>query len=198
MIKNIILDIGGVIFDDSDLNLSKILNLSLEETKKIVKIAFGGNFKKCLLGELTIDEHLLDLKKQNVDNYEVIEYILSFDNLKYSFPVMNDTIEVINMLKTSNYKIYLLSNITKESYKYISETIVVSKSFDGGIFSYVEHIAKPNKEIYERLINKYNLNKKETIFFDDKEKNVAAAKEIGLKSIKFNNIVDIYDNLDFY
>ena len=108
MIKNIILDIGGVIFDDSDLNLSKILNLSLEETKKIAKIAFGGNFKKCLLGELTIDEHLLDLKKQNVDNYEVIEYILSFDNLKYSFPVMNDTIEVINMLKTSNYKIYLL------------------------------------------------------------------------------------------
>ena len=35
MIKNIIFDIGGVIFDDSDLNLSKLLNKDLEEVKKL-------------------------------------------------------------------------------------------------------------------------------------------------------------------
>ena len=37
MIKNIVLDIGGVIFDDSDFNLSKLLNKDLEETKKLQK-----------------------------------------------------------------------------------------------------------------------------------------------------------------
>ena len=35
MIKNIIFDIGGVIFGDSDLNLSKLLNKDLEEVKKL-------------------------------------------------------------------------------------------------------------------------------------------------------------------
>ena len=48
----------------------------------------------------------------------------------------------------------------------------MEKLFDGGLFSYKEQMAKPNKEFYEKLINKYNLIKEETIFFDDKETNV--------------------------
>lgn len=67
--------------------------------------------------------------------------------------------------------------------------------FDGGLFSYEEHMVKPNKEFYEKLINKYNLNKEETIFFDDKEKNIIAANEIGIKAIQFKNIKDIYDSI---
>ena len=82
------------------------------------------------------------------------------------------------------------------SYKYICETIDMEKLFDGGLFSYEEQMAKPNKEFYEKLINKYNLIKEETIFFDDKEKNVIAANEIGIKAIQFKNVKDIYDNLD--
>ena len=38
MIKNIILDIGGVIFDDGNKNLQKVLNISVEETKKLSKM----------------------------------------------------------------------------------------------------------------------------------------------------------------
>ena len=72
----------------------------------------------------------------------------------------------------------------------------MEKLFDGGLFSYEEQMAKPNKEFYEKLINKYNLIKEETIFFDDKEKNVIAANEIGIKAIQFKNVKDIYDNLD--
>ena len=37
MIKNIILDIGGVIFDDGNKNLQKVLNISAEETKKLIE-----------------------------------------------------------------------------------------------------------------------------------------------------------------
>lgn len=195
MIKNIIFDIGGVIFDDSDLNLSKLLNKNLEEVKKIAKIAYGGNFKKCLLGQMKVEQHILDLQNCGVENYDVIKYILSYENLRYSFPVMVNTIEVIKELRKRNYKIYLLSNITESSYKYICKTINVDELFDGGLFSYEEHMVKPNKEFYEKLINKYNLNKEETIFFDDKEKNIIAANEIGIKAIQFKNVKDIYDNI---
>ena len=196
MIKNIVLDIGGVIFDDSNLNLSKWLNKDEEEIKKIAKVAYGGNFKKCLLGQMTIEQHLLELKNIEVQNYDIIKYILSYENLKYSFPLMTSIIEVIQELRKRNYKIYLLSNITEESYKYICETIDMKKLFDGGLFSYEEHMVKPNKEFYESLINKYNLIKEETIFFDDKEKNVIAANEIGIKAIQFKNVKALYDNLD--
>ena len=41
------------------------------------------------------------------------------------------------------------------------------------------------------LINKFNLNKEETIFFDDKEKNVVMANEVGIKAFVFNSIDSI-------
>lgn len=37
--------------------------------------------------------------------------------------------------------------------------------------------------------------KEETIFFDDREKNVKVANEIGIKSNKFTHITDIKNNL---
>ena len=51
MIKNIILDVGGVLFDDSKQKFTKILNMDIEEVNRICDIAFGKKFKRCMLGE---------------------------------------------------------------------------------------------------------------------------------------------------
>ena len=51
MIKNIILDVGGILFDDSKDNIEKILG---KDCDYIYKTAYGKEFKKCLLGELSI------------------------------------------------------------------------------------------------------------------------------------------------
>ena len=55
-----------------------------------------------------------------------------------------------------------------------------------------EYVSEEEREFYEY----FNLNKNETIFFDDKEKNVKAAKETGLKSIVFTSLQDIKDNIN--
>jgi len=65
----------------------------------------------------------------------------------------------------------------------------------GGIYSYKEHLIKPSHKIYDLLINRFNLNKEETLFFDDKEKNIIAANETGIKSFVFTSIRDIKENL---
>ena len=80
MIKNIILDIGGVIFDDGNKNLQKVLNISVEETKKLSKIAFEGNFKNCLLGRTNINSHIETLKQEYPELSNKLEYILSPEN----------------------------------------------------------------------------------------------------------------------
>ena len=53
----------------------------------------------------------------------------------------------------------------EDSYYYINNIINIDTTFDGGIYSYQEHLIKPNPKIYQLLIDKYNLNKEETIFF---------------------------------
>ncbi len=141
MIKNIILDVGGILFDDSKNNIEYVLN------------------KNC-------------------------DLILIKQNLEY-----------IKKLKVMGYKLYLLTNITEDSYNYINKVINIDTLFDGGIYSYQEHVIKPNSTIYNLLIDRFGLNKEETIFFDDKEKNCISANNVGIKSIVFNSIDDIKNNL---
>ena len=81
--------------------------------------------------------------------------------------------------------------LIKTNFEYIKSL----KVFDGGIYSYQEHLIKPDYKIYNLLIDKFDLNKSETIFFDDKEKNVIAANKVGIKSFIFTNIEDIKNNL---
>lgn len=108
---------------------------------------------------------------------------------------MRDNFDYIKSLKRRGFKLYLLTNVTEDSYNYIDELININKIFDGGIYSYQEDLVKQDYAIYNLLINKFDLNKEETIFFDDKEKNVAAANKVGIKAFVFTSIEDIENNL---
>ena len=191
MIKNIVLDVGGVIFDDSKRNIQKLLNKNCDN---IYKIAYGGGFKKCLLGEISVQEHINSLK--NEKDFNDISYILKKENLIKSYPLIKNNFEYIKGLRKRGYKLFLLTNITEDSYNYINELLNINETFDGGIYSYQEHLIKPDYDIYDLLINRFNLNKDETIFFDDKTKNVKAANEVGIKSYVFTSINDIESNLE--
>lgn len=191
MIKNIILDVGGVFFDDSKHNIEKLLNKNCDN---IYRTAYGKGFKRSLLGEISVQEHINSLKNEN--DFNDIKYILKRENLIKSYPLIKDNFEYIKNLKKRGYKLYLLTNITEDSYNYINDLININKIFDGGIYSYQEHLIKPDYDIYNLLINKFNLNKEETIFFDDKEKNVLAANTVGIKSFVFTSIEDIENNLN--
>ena len=59
---------------------------------------------------------------------------------------------------------------------------------DGGIYSYQVKLCKPDKRIYTELLTKYNLKPEETIFIDDREDNIKAAKELGIHGIIFQNV----------
>ena len=189
-IKNIILDIGGVIFDDSKKNIEKLLGKNCDV---IYKLAYGKSFKECLLGNKKVNEHIESLS--NYKEFEDLKYILSKKNLSKSYPLIITNFEYIKTLKKQGYKLYLLTNITEDSYNYINDLININSIFDGGIYSYQEHIIKPDKRIYNLLIDKYNLKKSETIFFDDKEKNIISAINQGFSSYVFKSIEDIKNNI---
>lgn len=190
MIKNIILDVGGILFDDSKQNIEKILG---KKCDIIYKNAYGKGFNECLLGEKTIKEYINSLT--NLKDFESINYILDRKNLRKTYPLIRENFDYIKNLKQKGYRLYLLTNITEESYIYINETINIDMCFDGGIYSYREHLIKPNQYIYKLMIDKYELNKEETIFFDDKIKNVEAAKKVGINAFVFESVDDIKNNL---
>ena len=191
MIKNIIFDIGGVILDDSIQNISDLFK---EDATELWKKVFGKSFKNCLLGNIEVSDYI-ETFKNDVD-YDKIKYILSKENLHISYPLMKENYEYISSLKDEGYNLYILSNITKESYEYFISIINVDETFMGGVYSFQEKLLKPDRRIYELIINKYNLNKEETMFFDDRVKNVEVACECGIKGIVFRSIEDINNNIN--
>ena len=57
---------------------------------------------------------------------------------------------------------------------------------DGGVFSYLVGAIKPEPEIYQILVDRYQLTPERCIFIDDREANLASAREIGFQTILFS------------
>ena len=71
-------------------------------------------------------------------------------------------------------------------------------SFDGILFSAEEKLLKPQKEIYERLFEKFNIKPEECYFIDDLQLNIDGAAACGMKGYCFadGNVEKLQKALD--
>lgn len=197
MIRNIIFDIGGVLLDYNPKTYLDKLDIKESRRKKLNDVIFHDQrWKDCLNGFISNSELIEQLVRENLEYKKEIELILSKDSLKYMLPPKQEVIEYYKSLKRKGYKIFLCSNITKDTYNYVKDNFEIIQIADGGVFSCFENISKPNSEIYYRLIEKYNLEIEKSILIDDTKRNVMSANDIGLRGILFNNIEDIKEFLE--
>lgn len=52
---------------------------------------------------------------------------------------------------------------------------------------------KPDKEIYNLLMNRYQLNPQECVFLDDLKDNIKTAKELGMHTVLFTTKEEAQD-----
>ena len=153
--------------------------------------------------KLKVDKNKIKINKYT--NYEIIDeginiyfnpYKSSKEDLAYEFKIPFTIFKnKIKMIQTSSIIANIDTQTITKNNKYINSIININDMFDGGIYSYQEHLIKPSYEIYNLVLNRFSLNKEETLFFDDKEKNVIVANGLGIKSFIFTSIIDIKNNL---
>ncbi len=90
-------------------------------------------------------------------------------------------------LKAAGYKLYVLSNMSREFIDFLRQQPVY-RHFDGEVISCEEGVAKPQPEIYDLLLQRFNLNPTETLFIDDRKENVEAAAAKGISTVHFNRM----------
>lgn len=189
MIKNIIFDIGGILLEYNPKTYLDKLKIEENKRKELNQIIFHNQkWRDCLKGFINNDELIDYLKNENPNYKNEIEQILSTNNLKYMLPPKEDMIEYYKKLKQKGYQIYLCSNITQDTYNYIKDNFEIIQLADGGVYSCFEHTSKPNIEIYQKLIKKYQINAEESVFIDDTNKNIINANELGFQTIWFKDI----------
>ncbi len=111
----------------------------------------------------------------------------ALDNWHNHLQPMEGMWELVGEL-SKEYNIFLLSNIAisfAENCKCPSLEPLF-KHFSGFVFSGPLHIIKPQREIFEHLLNKYDLKAEDCTFVDDNSDNISAAESYGIKSYCFD------------
>ena len=98
-----------------------------------------------------------------------------------------DTVELLYRLKAKGYPLYCLSNMHRASLEHIKQVHRFWDVFGGLVFSCEVNLCKPEAGIYEHLLRAYQLDPANTLFMDDVQKNLDAAAELGIRTIKFEN-----------
>lgn len=113
----------------------------------------------------------------------------------FSGPI-EENVELFKQLKASgNYKIYALTNWSAEKWDKSLELFPFFQFFDGVVVSGQEKMRKPSPEIYELILNRFQISPEKAIFIDDNEENVTAAKALKIHGIHYKSPQQLLKNL---
>ncbi len=102
---------------------------------------------------------------------------------------------LVKDLRKNGYKVYLLSNYSKSHFTQCKEFFKFLPHVDGGVISYELNYVKPEPQIYEALISKYNINPSQAVFLDDLQENLEGAKPFGFYTIQVRSYEEMIQEL---
>lgn len=97
------------------------------------------------------------------------------------------TVSILDELHEAGVPLYALTNWSAETFPYARSRFPFLETFKDIVVSGEERLAKPEVEFYCLLLDRHRLVPEQTLFIDDREKNVQAARLAGMQAITFDN-----------
>lgn len=182
MIKNIIFDLGNVLLKFQP---NEFL-LRFTDDKEYIDQFIAKIFRSKIWMNLDGGTISLEEAKNNfISKYPKEEAFLTlfFNQWMDMLTPIEENINSLKNLRKLGYKTYILSNFIKETYTYIEQKYNIFQLFDGQIISGIEKTIKPEKQIYLKLLSRYQLVPEESLFIDDVLSYLKPAKKLGIKTI---------------
>jgi 2-haloacid dehalogenase len=99
---------------------------------------------------------------------------------------LDDAIAVLAEVRAAGVRCLALSNMESDKFQLRRSRYPFFGLLDGCVISGIEGVAKPDREIFEILLARYDLDPRATVFVDDVTANVAAARELGIVAIRYS------------
>ncbi len=183
-IRGVILDYGDVISHPADpaviAAMASVFYLPLERFRQLYG-SFRLDYDR---GTLSADEYwnriaeaagiqlsgqqILDLRRMDVSMWS-----------RLNEPVLLWARE----LRTAGLKTAVLSNMHDDMAQHLRQDGAWTTNFDCLTLSSAIGVAKPDAEIFKHCLKCLELNTNQTLFIDDRESNVRAAEELGIRGI---------------
>ena len=195
MIKNIIFDLGNVL-----LNFKPVQFLERFTTDKNKIEQFSSKILENKLW-LDLDRGILSIesaREKYLANYPEEEQLINlfFSQWMEMLSPIPENVDVLKELKKLNYKLYALSNFIREAWTYVKRHYDFLGLFDGEVLSFEINFIKPEKQMFDHLLDKYCLIPERCIFIDDVEDNTSQARMMRMNSIHYSESTDLREELE--
>ncbi len=201
-VKNLMFDLGGVIMDIKRANCIAALEaLGLEKANEMLgEYVQSGAFGQMEEGRISADDFFDAMRAEigkDVSNEAIRDALNAF---LLGIPVHR--LRLLEELR-KHYGVYLLSNTnpimfdSKIADEFAKDGKKTEDYFDGMVKSYeTGYTSKPDVKIYQYAIDKFGFkNPSETLFFDDSQINVEAARSAGFQAFLVKPGVDVADSI---
>lgn len=188
MIKNIIFDFGGVLFNiDFKKTFEAFKKLGYEDFEEMYsQHAAGPLFQDLETGKISDKEFYTQLS-------EILPHPSTNEQLKNAWNALliGYRQPSLGFLETlaADYNLYLLSNTNAIHYEYFSKMLVDETKYEKledffikAWYSHEIHRRKPDVETYEFVLNDAGIKAEETLFIDDSHSNLPNAERAGIKT----------------
>jgi 2-haloacid dehalogenase len=95
------------------------------------------------------------------------------------------TVQILRELLQAGVRCYALTNMESETYALRRERFAFMTWFDGTVVSSHEGVIKPDPEIFDLMLKRFGLRPQTTLLIDDAQRNVDAARALGIGAIRF-------------
>jgi putative hydrolase of the HAD superfamily len=136
------------------------------ETGKVSSHLFFSSLKETFRLSLAFEEFIPIWNEIFCENQEVSEIILS---------------------QKGRWRLGLLSNTNPLHFHHVLETFPIVRVFDRWILSHEVGFKKPSLEIFQKAIEWAGVDPERILFIDDLERNVEAARSLGMQGIWFRS-----------
>lgn len=182
MIKNIVFDLGNVL-------------ISFRPSEYFDKKGYPENIKSKILNDIFASKEWRMLDSGEINTSEAIQSIalnssLTKEEIAHIFNLRTDLIfpieqnvKLLPELKKQGFRLYFLSNFPIDIFEEVKTGYYFFRYFDGGLISAEAKSSKPDRRIYEILLERYKIIPDETLYIDDIEINVKTAESLGMKGL---------------
>ena len=196
-IRNIVFDFGDVFINlDKEGAMSNALRLFQLDHFETDMLATNVDYE---MGQITT-EAFIDFYLKKFKNLNEIQIIEAWNFILRDFPIYR--LDFLKQLKSQNdYRLVLLSNTNELHIEAVKSEVPFydefQSCFDAFYLSHEIKKRKPNKDIFEFVLDENNLSPEESLFIDDTEENTISASQLGMKvwniDEKKEDIIQLFD-----
>ena len=192
-IKNIIFDFGGVLIDWNPRYFYKDVFSDTKEMEYFLSDVWSPYWNMKHDAGHTFSEITIELQKMHPRYHNEIEMYQHNWQVMIKGEISENT-KLLEPLR-SKFRLFGLTNWSAEAFPVIYPQYEFFKVFEGIVVSGKEKLVKPGKEIFNLLLERYQLVAEESLFIDDSLKNIETAKELGFGIIHINGDQSLEDQL---